>query len=54
MAWVHAWSCIIYIRKESNVLDAENLTHRVQKKKESVHTTYFSCDVGNVNIRAVY
>lgn len=33
MEWVHAWSCIIYIRKESNVLDAENLTHSVEKKR---------------------
>lgn len=34
MAWVHGLSCIIYIRKESNILDADNLTHRLERERE--------------------
>lgn len=34
MAWVHVLSCIIYIRKESNILDADNLTHRLEREKK--------------------
>lgn len=45
MAWVHGMSCIIYIRIESNILRADNLTQQIRKKeKVHQHTKQLLCE----------
>lgn len=42
MAGVHCLGCIIYIRKESNILNVDNLTYRLDKKNQCASTC--SCE----------
>lgn len=62
MAWVHGLSCIICIRKESNISDADNLTPRLHThththarhtKNPGEDTCSSVCPVSNMDVRAV-